>query len=109
MLLARGAASIGAFEAGINSVPHRLSSHSDHIVKSRIIWTAFAATLFALLLVACGGPAPVTPIPLTGGQFTPLGRVQKNNQPTSSDTADLQATESGRLQLPALVEFYADF
>ncbi len=71
----------------------------------------------ALTMVGCGGgtapsstsdsgPAAVL---TQGGNYTPLGGVQKNNQPTASDFADLQAAESGTLGQPVLVEFYADY
>jgi hypothetical protein len=65
--------------------------------------------LLSITLGACAGPAPAAPIHLSGGQFTPLGGVQKNDRPTPSDIADLQAAETGRLNLPAFVEFYADY
>ncbi len=64
--------------------------------------------LGAFVLAACAGSE--TPAVLSrGGGFTPLGGVQKNNQPTPSDFADLQAAENGTLGQPALVEFYADY
>ncbi len=48
-------------------------------------------------------------IQLNGGDYTPLGGVQKNDHPSSSDFADLQAAQNGALRLPAFVEFYADY
>lgn len=50
-------------------------------------------------------PAPA----LTAGSYTPLGGVQKSDQPTPSELADLQSAEGGTLGQPALVEFYADY
>ncbi len=64
-----------------------------------------------VMLAGCAASAPATPpaLGLSPGNFTPLGGVQKNNQPTPSDLADLQAAENGSLGQPALVEFYADY
>jgi hypothetical protein len=70
--------------------------------------------LFALLIAAgalgaCGA-VQATPTPLlTGSNYTPLGGVQKSEQPTASDLAGLQAAENGALGEPALVEFFADY
>ena len=74
----------------------------------KIRWFAILAA--CVLLVACNSATP-TPasVQLNPGAFTPLGGVQKNDQPTASDFADLQAAESGALHLPAFVEFYADY
>ncbi len=66
----------------------------------------------AVVLVWLTGCASATPTPnalLNPGNYTPLGGVQKNNQPTTSDYASLQAAESGTLNQPALIEFYADY
>ncbi len=71
-------------------------------------YTFVLLVLAALVLVACaGGETP--PVLTSGGGYTPLGGVQKNNQPTPSDFADLQAAENGTLGQPVLVEFYADY
>ncbi|HEX9075400.1 MAG TPA: hypothetical protein VF932_06450 [Anaerolineae bacterium] len=71
------------------------------------------AALAILMLAACssGQPASTTdsPLALQPGNFTRLGGVQKNYQPTASDFTDLQAAEAGTLDQPALVEFYADY
>ncbi len=70
--------------------------------------TLIIVALGTLLLAACAGGE--TPAVLSrGGGYTPLGGVQKNNQPTPSDFADLQAAENGTLGQPALVEVYADY
>lgn len=76
------------------------------IMVLRWVWQGFA--LLALFTACSANPTP-GPISLNGGNYTPLGGVQKNNQPTASDIADLQAAESGALGMPALVEFYADY
>ncbi len=73
---------------------------------------AILMTLSLLLLAACSANQPASsgsPLALQPGNYTRLGGVQKNNQPTASDLADLQAAESGSLNQPALVEFYADY
>ncbi len=74
----------------------------------KIQWIAILAV--CVFLVACGSatPTPVA-VQLNAGAYTPLGGVQKNDQPTASDFADLQAAESGALHLPAFIEFYADY
>ncbi len=71
------------------------------------LWVG-VVVLSLLGLIACSASATPGPIQLTGGQYTPLGGVPKNNQPTASDIADLTAAQNGALQRPALVEFYAD-
>lgn len=66
------------------------------------------ATLVVLVGVsACAAPT-AAPLNLAEGRFTPLGGVRVSDNPTQSDFADLQAAESGKLNLPAFVEFYAD-
>ncbi len=76
----------------------------------KIRWLGiFAVCIF---LAACSSATPTqTPssIQLNAGAYTPLGGVQKNDNPTTSDFADLQAAESGALHLSAFVEFYADY
>ncbi len=75
--------------------------------------TIAAGILFALAFVLAGCAASTAnPAPTPGlspGNYTPLGGVQKNNQPTPSDLNDLAAAEKGTLGEPALVEFYADY
>jgi hypothetical protein len=72
--------------------------------------SAFAAlVLIALALAACGGSSAAPTVTLKAGNYTPLGGVQKSDQPTPSELADLQAAEQGTLGQPALVEFYADY
>ncbi len=69
-----------------------------------------AILVAGVLLAACSGTTPTpTSIQLNGGDYTPLGGVQKNDHPNSSDFADLQAAQNGALRLPAFVEFYADY
>ncbi len=70
---------------------------------------AVCAFVAALSLFACTASPTAAPIHLQPGQFTALGGVQKNSQPTASDFADLQSAENGTLNQPALVEFYADY
>jgi hypothetical protein len=66
--------------------------------------------LVSIALAACGTSSSAAPtVALKAGNYTPLGGVQKNDQPTPSELADLQAAESGTLGQPALVEFYADY
>ncbi len=66
--------------------------------------------LASLALAACRASSSAPPtLTLNAGNYTPLGGVQKNDQPTPSDLADLQAAEKGTLGQPALVEFYADY
>ncbi len=81
-------------------------------------YTILILVIVSLAVVACGGGTAASSTPsggvpaavLTqGGNYTPLGGVQKNNQPTASDFADLQAAEHGTLGQPVLVEFYADY
>jgi hypothetical protein len=62
---------------------------------------------FVVVLGACASPTPA-PITLAPGNFTALGVNPKSDAPTPSNIADLQAAETGTLQLPALVEFYGD-
>ncbi len=75
--------------------------------------TRLALILIAIAIVsglaACSGGQATGPQSLTAGNYTPLGGVQKNNNPTASDYGDLQAAENGTLGQPALVEFYADY
>jgi thiol:disulfide interchange protein len=74
------------------------------------MWGAALVALLAVAwLTACAGPTPAAPISLNGGQYTPLGGVQKNDHPTPGDVADPQAAGDARLNMPALVEFYADY
>lgn len=75
------------------------------------LFRGIALFLFAsLALAACSASSPAPPtLTLNAGNYTPLGGVQKNDQPTPSDLADLQAAENGTLGQPALVEFYADY
>ncbi len=61
-----------------------------------------------VLGIGCGANQPPLTITLGDGRYTPLGGVQKNDNPTASDFTDMQAAESGSLQQPAFVEFYAD-
>ncbi|MBI5034301.1 MAG: hypothetical protein HZB51_27585 [Chloroflexi bacterium] len=74
----------------------------------KIRWLSILA--MGVFLVACASATP-TPasIQLNDGAFTPLGGVQKNDKPTASDLADLQAAESGTLRRPVFIEFYADY
>ncbi len=68
--------------------------------------------LAGVALAQLAGCASATSTPqglLNPGNYTPLGGVQKNNQPTTSDYAALEAAQSGALNQPALVEFYADY
>ncbi len=74
----------------------------------RILGVA-AGMIVLLALVACGSSATSEQVLTNGGNYTPLGGVQKNDHPTASDFADLQAAENGALGQPALVEFYADY
>jgi hypothetical protein len=62
-----------------------------------------------LALGACSGSSQPSPVLTTGGNYTALGGAPKNDHPTASDFADLQAAENGTLGQPALVEFYADY
>ena len=72
---------------------------------------AVALIVFGVLaLGACRASSSAAPtVTLNAGNYTPLGGVQKNAQPTPSELADLQAAENGTLGQPALVEFYADY
>ncbi len=75
-------------------------------------WMTRWGIVFAValaLLAGCATATPTSPALLNPGNYTPLGGVQKNNQPTASDYASLQAAESGTLNQPAFVEFYADY
>ncbi len=65
----------------------------------------------SIVLAACSASQPTTAASgaLSGGSYTPLGGVQKNDHPTASDFADLQAAENGTLGRPVFVEFYADY
>ncbi len=65
-----------------------------------------APTLVAL--AACSSAPHGSGIELQQGQYTQLGGVPKSAQPTASDLAEMQAAETGALNEPALVEFYAD-
>ncbi len=62
-----------------------------------------------VLLTGCATATPTSSALLNPGNYTPLGGVQKNSQPTTSDYASLHAAESGALNQPAFVEFYADY
>ncbi len=73
-----------------------------------IVCMLVAASAFVTLAACASAPPTVSTIPLNDGRFTPLGGVPKSNNPTASDFADLQAAESGTLNVPAFVEFYAD-
>ncbi len=75
--------------------------------SSRLVLVALLMPVIAL--AACGSAQTPGAVSLSSGNYTPLGGVQKNNQPTASDIADLQAAENGKLGVPALVEFYADY
>ncbi|MGB8647315.1 MAG: hypothetical protein WCF84_18910 [Anaerolineae bacterium] len=79
------------------------------MLKSIRIWITLIALIALFVQSGCNPSAPASPAALSPGNYTPLGGVQKNNQPTTSDYADLQAAESGTLNQPALVEFYADY
>jgi hypothetical protein len=66
--------------------------------------------LASFALAGCGASSSTAPtVTLNAGNYTPLGGVQKNNQPTPSESADLLAAENGTLGQPALIEFYADY
>ncbi len=79
-------------------------------MNNRMTGSGFILAVVALmLLVGCATATPTSTALLNPGNYTPLGGVQKNNQPTTSDYASLQAAESGTLNQPALVEFYADY
>jgi hypothetical protein len=66
--------------------------------------------LAALALGACRASTSTAPtVALSAGNYTPLGGVQKSNQPTPGELADLEGAENGTPGQPALVEFYADY
>ncbi len=75
---------------------------------NRLVVMLLAASLALVALAACSSTSQDSPLQLNQGQYTPLGGVTKSAQPTASDLADMQAAESGALNEPALVEFYAD-
>ncbi len=72
-------------------------------------WGIIIVVIAIAELAGCASATPTSTGLLNPGNYTPLGGVQKNNQPTTSDYASLQAAESGTLNQPALVEFYADY
>ncbi len=76
---------------------------------NRVTRWAIAVLVALVWLTGCATATPNSPTLLNPGNYTPLGGVQKNNQPTTSDYASLQAAESGTLNQPAFVEFYADY
>ncbi len=83
------------------------------ITERNRFWNRLRAVLFAVLLApvaiaACSSAPQASPLQLNQGRYTPLGGVAKSTQPTASDLADMQAAETGTLNQPALIEFYAD-
>jgi hypothetical protein len=80
------------------------------MIKGKFAGGFLLIVLASLALAACRATSSAAPtLTLNAGNYTPLGGVQKNDQPTPSDLADLQAAENGTLAQPALVEFYADY
>ncbi len=72
-------------------------------------WRMIAAVVALVLLAGCASATSTPPGLLSPGNYTRLGGVQKNNQPTASDYTALEAAQNGTLNQPALVEFYADY
>jgi hypothetical protein len=80
------------------------------VIKGKLAGGFLLIVLASLAFAACRATSSAPPtLTLNAGNYTPLGGVQKNDQPTPSDLADLQAAENGTLGQPALVEFYADY
>ncbi len=78
-------------------------------MSSRMIGYIIVLLVALALFTGCAAATPTSAGSLNPGDYTPLGGVQKNNMPTASDYASLQAAQSGTLNQPALVEFYADY
>ena len=75
----------------------------------KLVLVLCAMVIAFLALSACSSGQPAPTVSLGASNYTPLGGVQKNDHPTTSDLADLQAAEQGTLGQPAFVEFYADY
>ncbi len=78
-------------------------------MRRYLVLGLFVIASIALAACSSGPGQPTATGLLSSGNYTPLGGVQKNDHPTASDFADLQAAENGTLGRPVFVEFYADY
>ncbi len=85
-----------------------MSGHGSHQRSVSYLQLLILFGTVVSLIAGCASSTP-SPLSLSPGNYTPLGGVQKNNQPTPSDLTDLQAAETGTLKQPVVVEFYADY